>query len=298
MAPPLSPAPLEWVRHCFQYNDATFFYPHKLPTTEIADLAQCNVKTIQRLRKLWNKTGDVERLSRQGCRPRKIQDLLEQAVIQLFIDHVDLAIEEALEWLKEEFFIEVCKKTISNVLRNHNITHKRLKFVAAQPNPELRADYLIRIKGITAEQLVFLDESTANEFTKDRKTGWSLKGCPAVKERDFRRSERWSILPAYTRDGWLGILLQGRRAGQGQPPLQRSHSSPRLQLQAPLNKVLLRPIFVRYSQSIQDNPSLENSSKDTIVSLLDAKIPLRYASVRVSGISCSAEKRLSYGMML
>jgi hypothetical protein len=40
--------------------------------------------------------------------------------------------------------------------------------------------------------------------------GWSLKGCPTVKERDFRRSERWSILPAYTRDGYMSKrIFQG-----------------------------------------------------------------------------------------
>jgi hypothetical protein len=27
-----------------------------------------------------------------------------------------------------------------------------------------------------------------------------------VKERDFRRSERWSILPAYTKDGYITYL--------------------------------------------------------------------------------------------
>jgi hypothetical protein len=37
---------------------------------------------------------------------------------------------------------------------------------------------------------VFLDESAANEFTKDRKFGWLMVGYPAVKERDFRRSKR------------------------------------------------------------------------------------------------------------
>ena len=53
------------------------------------------------------------------------------------------------------------------------------------------------------DMLVFLDESAANEFTKDRKSGWSLRGVSAIKERDFRRSERWSILPAYTSDGYM-----------------------------------------------------------------------------------------------
>jgi hypothetical protein len=58
----------------------------------------------------------------------------------------------------------------------------------------------MRVEDFYDDQLVFLDESAANEFTKDRKFGWSMVGCPAVKERDLRRSERWSILPAYTKD--------------------------------------------------------------------------------------------------
>jgi hypothetical protein len=50
--------------------------------------------------------------------------------------------------------------------------------------------------------LLFLDKSAANEFTKGRKLGWLMVGCPAVKERDFRRSEVF-ILPAYTKGGYM-----------------------------------------------------------------------------------------------
>jgi hypothetical protein len=49
------------------------------------------------------------------------------------------------------------------------------------------------------------DGSAANEFTGDHKFGWLMVGCPAVKERDLRRSERRSILPAYTKDGVYGL---------------------------------------------------------------------------------------------
>jgi hypothetical protein len=55
----------------------------------------------------------------------------------------------------------------------------------------------MRVEDFYDDQLVFLDESAASEFTKDRKFDWSMVGYPAVKERDLRRSERWSILPAY-----------------------------------------------------------------------------------------------------
>jgi len=55
----------------------------------------------------------------------------------------------------------------------------------------------------TAEQLVFLDESAADERNKDRKFGWAPVGLPAAVSTLFRRSERWSVLPAYTVNGYL-----------------------------------------------------------------------------------------------
>jgi hypothetical protein len=52
-----------------------------------------------------------------------------------------MTIDEALEWLSEEFKVSVSKITISRVLSLYQVTHKRLKFVAAQRNPQLRVDY-------------------------------------------------------------------------------------------------------------------------------------------------------------
>jgi hypothetical protein len=63
---------------------------------------------------------------------------------------MDMTAIEALEWLREEFGISVVKQTISNVFNYDNISYKRLKFVVTQRNPELRADYLIRIRNMTA----------------------------------------------------------------------------------------------------------------------------------------------------
>lgn len=55
----------------------------------------------------------------------------------------------------------------------------------------------------TGEQLVFLDESSANEHTKDRKYGWAPIGQKAAVSTIHKRSERWSILPAYTMHGYM-----------------------------------------------------------------------------------------------
>ena len=55
----------------------------------------------------------------------------------------------------------------------------------------------------TPKQLVFIDESAANERTANRKYGWAPIGVSPHVYQSIKRSERWSILPAYTVDGFM-----------------------------------------------------------------------------------------------
>ena len=54
-----------------------------------------------------------------------------------------------------------------------------------------------------SEQVMFLDESAANERTSDRKYGWSLVGLKAEFAESLKKSKKWSILPLYTEDGFI-----------------------------------------------------------------------------------------------
>ena len=49
--------------------------------------------------------------------------------------------------------------------------------------------------------MIIIDESAANERTKDRKHGWAPIGVRPTEHRPHKRSERWSILPEYTSRG-------------------------------------------------------------------------------------------------
>ena len=62
---------------------------------------------------------------------------------------------------------------------------------------------MIKLASYDANQLVFLDESAANERTGDRKRAWSRIGTTPRVIRAFVKSKRWSILPAYTIDGFI-----------------------------------------------------------------------------------------------
>lgn len=55
--------------------------------------------------------------------------------------------------------------------------------------------------------LVYIDESAANEHTKDRKFGYSEFGINPQVVRPIKRSKRFSILPAYTIDGIMASII-------------------------------------------------------------------------------------------
>lgn len=50
---------------------------------------------------------------------------------------------------------------------------------------------------------MFVDESAASERSADRKFGWAPVGAIAHTKSSLHRSKRWSILPAYTIDGYI-----------------------------------------------------------------------------------------------
>ena len=68
---------------------------------------------------------------------------------------------------------------------------------------ELREDWMLRLSGWKANQLLFIDESAANERSKDRKYGWAPIGVTPHEYIPLKRSVRWSILPVYSIDGYL-----------------------------------------------------------------------------------------------
>ena len=57
------------------------------------------------------------------------------------------------------------------------------------------------------DQIVAIDESVANEHTLHRKQGWAPIGADPVAFQPAKRSERYSILPAYTINGILEFYV-------------------------------------------------------------------------------------------
>ena len=78
--------------------------------------------------------------------------------------------------LEMEHDIKASLTTVKRCLSTNHWTKKILKRTAAQQNIDLRIQWLATIGDYSPEQLVFLDESSCNELTANRRYGWSPRG--------------------------------------------------------------------------------------------------------------------------
>src|SRR5436190_3256327 len=107
------------------------------------------------------------------------------------------------QFLYDEYELETSIATISRTLKRAKWSRKAVQARAAERSEPLRYAWQGIQKQYNSSQLVFLDKSAANERTGDRKYDWSPLGLICKQSRPFKRSERWSILPALTHNGYL-----------------------------------------------------------------------------------------------
>ena len=175
----------------------------------ITDHRGLEPSTIRRYRKTWEETGEVyiPSMLKPG-RPKAIPDYVV-LFIKMYLDMNPDAYLVEIHWLLfDEFGIEASNQTIGRcILQDLNITRKRMRRIAAERDPELRARFYVRMAQYEPHELVFLDETAATERTADRRYGWAPKGVACEKVQSLKKSKRWSILPAYTTSGYIAYQI-------------------------------------------------------------------------------------------
>ena len=114
-----------------------------------------------------------------------------------------------LDELQDELFtyrdVEVSIPTISRALQRWEISNKAVSTAALERNELLRATWQAEYGDIPAEYCVWLDESSVDDFTNQRKNGWSNVGQASICRDTFIRGQRYSVLPALTADGLIAL---------------------------------------------------------------------------------------------
>jgi len=123
------------------------------------------------------------------------------------MDRPTVYLDEMQQFIYDEYELEVSIGCIRYLLDRRKWSRKKTQNQALEQNAALRTVWRGIQKSCDSDQLVFLDESGANERTGDRRYGWSPIGLTCAQSRPIKRSERWSILPALTIDGYLDYII-------------------------------------------------------------------------------------------
>jgi hypothetical protein len=136
--------------------------------------------------------------------PTTLRDIYRRRLREYLNGRPQAYLEEMKDWLLDEFDIPVSIGLVYRELQKMKWSRKIATKKAAEQSDTLRCVFQARLQqNYTTEQLVAIDESACNERTGDRKYGWGPIGCSVELEYSMKRSERWSLLPAMTVDGYL-----------------------------------------------------------------------------------------------
>jgi transposase len=117
-------------------------------------------------------------------------------------------LEEMRDWLYDEFDIKTTIWTVFRALEKMRYSRKIATKRAKEQSEALRRVYAARVaQHYRADMIVAVDESACNERTGDRKYSWSPVNSAVELVYSFKRSERWSLLPAITVDGYLSYTI-------------------------------------------------------------------------------------------
>ena len=148
-------------------------------------------------------------------RRRVFNEQMKEELGWLLVQRSDLYQEELQFYFLDHWNVWISQPTVSRAISSLDLTWKRNQFKAAQQSEDLRLLYLQRLQTLTANHLVFADESSMSGKTLDRKYGYAPKGLPSVVTREKRQSQRYSLLPAYTIKGYLPDPLVVKGAVDG-----------------------------------------------------------------------------------
>lgn len=186
-----------------------------LSPDSIAGIEHVSAQTIRKIRSHLRTYGQhtAPRVSKLG-RPTWLTAPIRAGLAAYLEARPWAYLDEMEYYLFDDWGIIVNKPTISRALKTMHISHKVLKRKAKERSQLCRDLYHLEISEYTANQLIYLDESAANEQTRFRKRGWAAYGLSPIVTRPVKRLERWSVLPAYNIDGILAWhIYQGGISG-------------------------------------------------------------------------------------
>ena len=164
-------------------------------------------RSIYRWRLIFEEYGSIKRPPSPLLGPTRILTCaLITACQTLYESDSDLYLDEVVTWLAITHDIVISTTTLSRNLTEAGLTRKILHKIAAERDELLRQEWHDSIRtnfqGARSE-FVCLDETSKNELSYARRYGRSLAGERAHLTDVFVRGDRYSLVAAVTKEGYI-----------------------------------------------------------------------------------------------
>lgn len=189
MAPNLAPSKHELIHDMLRSGE--------LSISQMAKAAGCNKRTILRISSnIWT-FGVVKALPNKGGRPRSISLVMLEGLCDHLLEKPNLYLDEMVLFLRDEFYVQATKSSISRALASKRWLKKTAWVEARERNHDFRDEYSHFLSNFRSHYLVYLDESGCDKRIVFRRTGWSSLGVTLVQVSKLYCDQRYQILPAY-----------------------------------------------------------------------------------------------------
>ncbi|KAK7054183.1 hypothetical protein R3P38DRAFT_1486142 [Favolaschia claudopus] len=182
-----------------------------LDVPQICRYTGCKTRTVQRVLQDYRRKGTVmrEHLQQEMRGAKRAMTCGDVQFLTGIVRHSpDVYLDELREMLENRRGIEVTEATIWRTLKRCGFTVKKLTRDALERSAEKRAAFRYNHGSqYTAEQTVFVDESSFDRRTSIRNHAWALSGRRAIRKCFFVRGRRYSLLPAISLDGMLHVNI-------------------------------------------------------------------------------------------
>lgn len=175
----------------------------RLAKEDVVEEGVMSLTTFRRIAKQIEANGGPLDLTRRPKYKGKASTMPPEALELLRITadmFPDLFLNDYQKMLVEEGFAEFTLSILSRTFKRMGYTTKKLSRYASEQSLVQRLEFMQQIGRYDAAQLVFVDESSFDKRTNNRRRGRSLKGKPAYARTSIKRGQRYSLLPAISLD--------------------------------------------------------------------------------------------------
>ena len=141
---------------------------------QVADLLYVHVSTVRRIINLYESTGSVAPAEQKRGPQRMLSDIDQASLVETLLSRPESYLDELQQELFRNTGTWTSVSTLFRTIRRLGLTRKKLQRVALQRSDSERIQFMEEMSLLSADMIVWLDETGSDRRKETRKFGYHL----------------------------------------------------------------------------------------------------------------------------